>query len=100
MDRLRRIQRFRSLLMRCDMDNNFPLLNCDRKVQHGNFAGIPGTGPVGAVCSKCSRLEPAGSRFVCSHFQILTGRKGKPISSGSAACRYFLERPAFNAAKG
>lgn len=82
------------------MDNTAPLLNCDRKVQLGNYAGIPGTGPASTVCSGCSRLEADGSRFRCGHFQVLTGRKGKPISPGSASCRYFTARLAFNSSKG
>jgi len=82
------------------MINTAPLLDTDRKVQHGNYAGIPGTGPSGTVCSKCSLLEPAGSKFVCAKFQAITGRKGKPVSPGAASCRYFTARRAFNSTCG
>jgi len=33
------------------MINDTPILNADRKVALGNYAGIPGTGPHGAVCA-------------------------------------------------
>ena len=79
------------------MNNTAPLLDTDRKVQHGNYAGIPGTGPAGTVCSGCGRLEPDGSRFRCGHFKVLTGRNGKPISSAAASCRYFEQRKRLNA---
>jgi hypothetical protein len=82
------------------MNNTYPLLNVGGKAQLGNFAALPGTGPAGSVCSGCSLLTPDGSRFVCGKYRVLTGRKGKPISPGSAACRYFQQRPAFNATKG
>jgi hypothetical protein len=29
-------------------------------------------------------------------FQVLTGRKGKHISAGTASCRYFEQRRRFN----
>lgn len=79
------------------MENDTPLLNSDRKVQMGCFAALPGTGPVGQICSHCSMLDPAGSKFVCAKYKVLSGRQGKPISPNSAACRYFQQRPAFNA---
>jgi hypothetical protein len=82
------------------MDNTMPLLNVGRKAALGNFAALPGSGPLGQTCSKCNRLQPTGSKFVCGHFKTLTGRAGKPIDSSSAACRYFIERPPFNATKG
>jgi hypothetical protein len=82
------------------MLNDMPLLNVGGKAQLGNFAALPGSGPAGSVCSGCSLLTPDGSRFVCGKYKTLTGRKGKPISSGAAACRYFAPRPAFNSTKG
>lgn len=82
------------------MNNTTPLLNSGSTVKLGNFAGIPGSGPTGTVCSGCSRLEADGSRFRCGHFQVLTGRKGKHISPAAASCRYFEQRPAFNSTKG
>jgi hypothetical protein len=82
------------------MINTYPLLNVGSKAQLGNFAALPGTGPAGEVCSRCSLLEASGSKFVCGKFQSLARRKGKPISPGSAACRYFEPRPAFNSTKG
>jgi hypothetical protein len=78
------------------MNNNAPLLDVGGKVAMGNYAGIPGTGPAGTVCSGCGRLEPDRSRFRCGHFQVLTGRKGKHISPAAASCRYFEQRRAFN----
>lgn len=74
------------------MLNNFPLLNSDKTTKLGNYAGIAGTGPKGAACSGCAKLQPEGSRFVCSKFQELTHRKGKPINTGTAACRYYDAR--------
>jgi hypothetical protein len=79
------------------MENNTPLLNVSGKASLGNYAALPGSGPAGQVCSHCSLLDPVGSRFTCGKFENLTGRKGKPISPASAACRYFTLRPAFNA---
>lgn len=74
------------------MENRTPLLDSDRRNQFGCFAGIPGTGPAGAICSGCVLLVPAGSRSVCSKYQRMTGRKPKPISPNSSACRYFERR--------
>lgn len=82
------------------MENTHPLTSVNSVARHGCYAAIPGTGPHGTVCSGCNRLEPQGSRFLCGHFRTLTGRTGKAISPGSASCRYFTERPAFNATKG
>jgi hypothetical protein len=79
------------------MINDTPILNADRKVALGNYAGIPGTGPHGAVCATCSHLTTSGKTATCSKFQDLTGRRGKPISTSSAACRYYSNRPAFGA---
>lgn len=78
------------------MNNNSPLLNPDRRATLGNYAALPGSGPSGTVCSGCSHLEPQGSRFICGKFQSITGRKGKPVISASASCRYFSARPTFN----
>jgi hypothetical protein len=77
------------------MENLFPLLNSSSTAKLGCFAGIPGTGPKGSICAGCSLLEPAGSKFVCDKYQQLTGRKGKPISPNSSACRYFSQRRSF-----
>lgn len=74
------------------MENKFALLNSGRRSQIGCYAGIPGTGPTGAICSGCVLLVPEGSKFVCSKYRRITGRKGKPISGNSAACRYFEPR--------
>lgn len=82
------------------MDNNFPLLNCSKTAALGNYAAIPGTGPVGAVCSGCQLLTPQGSKFTCSKFRLLTGRAGKPISPASSACRHYVHRAPFNSVKG
>jgi hypothetical protein len=79
------------------MENNTPLLSSDRKAALGCFASFPGSGPAGEICSRCSLLTPEGSRFVCDKYRQLTGRKPKPISPNSSACRYFIARPAFNA---
>ena len=48
------------------------------------------------VCSKCTLLLPDGSRFVCGKYAEMMGRKGRAISPGSPACRYFIQRPPFN----
>lgn len=74
------------------MENNYPLLNMAGKAQMGNHAHIPGTGPVGEICSHCVLLVPVGSKAVCAQYQRLTGRKPKPISPNSSACRYFERR--------
>lgn len=81
------------------MENLYPLLNTDRKAQLGCFAALPSTGPKGAVCSGCAALLPDGAKFICGKWKALMGRKGKPISPNSSACRYFDKRPAFNTTK-
>jgi hypothetical protein len=78
------------------MDNNYPLLDTDRKVQMGCYASLPGSGPAGEICSRCVLLVPQGSKFVCGKYKALTGRAGKPISPNSSACRYFELRRRFN----
>jgi hypothetical protein len=77
------------------MENNTPLLETGRKSQMGCYAALPGTGPTGAICSGCVLLVPDGSKFVCSKYQRMTGRKGKPIIPNTSACRYFEQRPSF-----
>lgn len=74
------------------MENKTPLLDMSRKNQMGCYAGIPGTGPTGAICSGCTFLVPDGSKTVCAKYQRLTGRKGKPITGNSSACRYYEPR--------
>lgn len=81
------------------MINNTPLLDIGRKVQLGCYAALPGTGPTGAICSGCTLLVSEGSKFICSKYAKLTGRKGKPVSSNSSACRYFEQRKRFNSAQ-
>jgi hypothetical protein len=81
------------------MENTTPILDVNRKASLGNYAALPGSGPLGATCSHCALLDPIGSRFTCRQFKALTGRAGKPISPASPACRYFSQRPAFNSAK-
>jgi len=78
------------------MENKTPLLDSGHKNQMGCYAGIPGTGPTGAICSGCVLLVPEGSKFVCSKYKRLTGRKAKPISGNSPACRYFEQRRLVN----
>lgn len=78
------------------MENRTPLLDMGRKNQMGCYAGIPGTGPTGAICSGCTFLVPDGSKTVCAKYQRLTGRKGKPITGNSSACRYFEQRRLVN----
>jgi hypothetical protein len=82
------------------MNNNSPLLNAGSTLKFGCYAHLPGTGPFGQTCSACNLQVPDKSKFVCSKYQKLTGRKGKPISTGSPACKYFEPRPAFNTVKG
>jgi hypothetical protein len=77
------------------MLNNFPLLSANKRPALGNYASVPGTGPKDAVCAGCTKLQPQGSRFVCAKFTELTRRQGKPINTGTAACRYFSKRPSF-----
>ena len=81
------------------MENNFPLLNADRKNRMGGYATFPGTGPHGSKCSGCIHQAPDKARFVCAKYQALTGRTGSPIDPGSPACRYFEARAAFNSQK-
>jgi hypothetical protein len=82
------------------MENHHPLLDTGRKAQLGCYAALPGSGPAGAICSHCALLDPDGSMFVCRKYRSLTGRKGKPISPNSAACRYFEQRQTFAASIG
>ena len=78
------------------MLNNYPMIDTSKPARPGSYAGFPGTGPAGEVCSRC-RLQTADrAKFYCSKFQTLTGRRGSAISPGSPACRYFEARPAFN----
>lgn len=79
------------------MLNNHPILDTDKTAKLGCYASFPGSGPMGATCSGCSFQAADRAKFVCSKFQALTGRKGKPISPATSACRYFKERPPFNA---
>jgi hypothetical protein len=81
------------------MENTLPLQNSSGVAKFECHASWPGGGPSGEICARCALLAPAGSKFVCSKFQALTGRRGKPISPNSSACRYFTQRPAFNSAK-
>jgi hypothetical protein len=83
-----------------DMENNTPLRDAAAVGRYECHAAFPGTGPTGEICSRCALLEPDKSKFVCGKYKQLVGRKGKPISPGSAACKYFTPRPAFNATKG
>jgi hypothetical protein len=82
------------------MISNTPLLNVGGKAQLGCHAALPGSGPAGEVCSRCTLLTPEGSRFTCAKYKALTGRKGKAISPASSACRYFDPRRAFNSTCG
>ena len=82
------------------MNNNAPLLSVDKTAKHGNYAHFPASGPFGETCSRCAFQVPDRAKFVCSKFQKLTGKKGKPIDPNKAACRYFEPRPAFNSVKG
>jgi hypothetical protein len=82
------------------MENKHPLLETGRTARLGCYAALPGSGPAGAICSRCALLEPDGSRFVCRKYHILTGRKGKPIVPDTAACRYFEPQNTFAAPAG
>jgi hypothetical protein len=77
------------------MKNDSPLLSAVNKISLSNYAGIPGTGPVDAVCSGCTFLEADGSRFLCAKYRTMTGRKGQHIRSDTPACRYFQQRRTF-----
>ena len=77
------------------MDNNSPLLSTNRKVALGNYASIPGSGPMGSACANCAHLATSGKTATCGKFQAMTGRRGKPIDTSTAACRYYQHRPAF-----
>jgi hypothetical protein len=81
------------------MENTYPLLNMGSKAKLGCYAAFPGTGPHGAKCCGCAHQAAQGIRFVCEKYSGLTGRKGAPNDPGSPACRYFADRPAFNAAR-
>jgi hypothetical protein len=82
------------------MDNLFPLLNSSTTNKMGCYAAFPGTGPSGEICARCSLLTSDGSKFICDKYRQLVGRKGKPISPNSAACRYFEKRRPFNQSEG
>ena len=74
------------------MKNRHPLPATGHAARPGCYAALPGTGPAGARCSGCVLLVPEGSKFVCAQYRRLTGRKGKPISPDTDACRYFERR--------
>lgn len=78
------------------MLNTMPILNPDKPARFGCYASFPGSGPSGEVCSRCAHQLADKSRFVCDKFRQMTGRKGSPISPGTAACRYFQPRHAFS----
>ncbi len=82
------------------MINNLPLLSADKKNAIGCYAAMPGGGPTGEVCSRCQGLVADGSKFYCSRYTQMMRRQGKPISPGSAACRYFEARRRFNQTTG
>jgi hypothetical protein len=81
------------------MENTLPLENSTGPARRECHAHFPGTGPFGEICARCALLVPEKSKFVCSKYKALTGRKGKPISPNSSACKYFEQRRAFNSAK-
>lgn len=74
------------------MLNNYPMLDTDKTARLGCYASFPGSGPASATCSGCAFQSPDKAKFVCDKFQALTGRKGKPISPATSACRYFAAR--------
>jgi hypothetical protein len=82
------------------MINDTPLWSASAPAKYECHAAFPGSGPTGEICSRCALLQPDKSKFVCSKYQQLVGRKGKPISPNSFACRYFQKRPSFNQPKG
>lgn len=79
------------------MLNNYPLLDTEKTARLGCYASFPGSGPSAATCSGCAFQSPDKAKFVCDKYQALTGRKGKPISPATAACRYFTARRTFAA---
>jgi hypothetical protein len=79
------------------MKNRHPLLDTGRKAQLGCYAAVPGTGPAGALCSGCVLLVPESSKFVCTKYRALAGRKGKAVSPSPDACRSFEQRRTFRA---
>jgi hypothetical protein len=81
------------------MENTHPLLNVSSKAKLGCYAALPGTGPHGATCLHCQQLATVGKASVCAKFHALTGRRGKPIDTGSAACRYYAHRPSLISAR-
>jgi len=50
---------------------------------------------MGAACATCAHLSTVGKTATCGKFQAMTGRRGKAIDTGTAACRYYQHRPAF-----
>ncbi len=78
------------------MNNTAPILDYNGRPKMDCHAHFPGTGPSGEICARCVLLVPEGSKFLCSKYQRLTGRKPKPISPNSSACKYFELRRRFN----
>ena len=78
------------------MLNNYPMLETGKPAKLGSYAGFPGTGPTGEVCSRCAHQLPDRAKFICDKYRAITGRKGSPIYPGTSACRYFEARRPFN----
>jgi hypothetical protein len=61
------------------------------------MAHFSGSGPAGAVCSKCASFilsQLKGEKSRCQKYQALTGSIGSMISGSNSACRYFEQRGA------
>jgi hypothetical protein len=52
---------------------------------------------MGQVCATCANLVTSSKTATCGKFQAMTGRRGKPIDTSTAACRYYAHRPAYAA---
>jgi hypothetical protein len=77
------------------MENTLSLQSSNGAAKFECHAHFPGTGPIGEICARCALLEADKNKFVCGKYRQLTGRKGKPISPNSSACRYFEKRRSF-----
>jgi hypothetical protein len=74
------------------MENTPPLWSAAKPAQHGNYAGLPGTGPHGTACADCALVEIVKNKPTCGKFKRMTGRQGTEIYRSTASCRYFERR--------
>lgn len=78
-------------------DGEAALTPIQRRLMRG-LAGIPGSGPKGTSCYRCSYLvERRDNRrhvdsWHCAKYQALTGHQGAAVNPMTPACSYFANK--------